>query len=413
MSSCLGGTETVEYSPNAIIQAFELDTIHGVSYTFTIDQINGKIYNQDSLPVGSDTIIDKILITNMTVSGLMSIRNYNDTEDSLFTISDSVNLAGTMEKPFRVKVWAPDMEVTKEYSIEVRVHQQEPDSLSWSNGPWTTNYAPTITGKQKAAIINNTIFVYADGQPAYYTSTSDGKKWTSQSVSGLPSTDITSITNFQSKLYATVNGSSKAYCSADGINWEDAGLGDNVVRLISPISDILTGIINDGNCNKFATTDGSSWATEDEVPSNFPLNDINATHYYNNIGVENILTVGTIPNPTESDTATIAWGYMKGQQWVELNTESQYKCPLLDTPHIIYYGGTIYTLGSDFTTFYYSVAGLVWKEKKSQFMLPEDIRGVKSDYSMAVDENGYIWIMRSTPNEVWRGRLNRLGFKIQ
>jgi hypothetical protein len=46
-------------------------------------------------------------------------------------------------------------------------------------------------------------------------------------------------------------------------------------------------------------------------------------------------------------------------------------------------------------------------------MLPEDIRGVKSDYSMAVDENGYIWIMRSTPNEVWRGRLNRLGFKIQ
>ena len=62
MSSCLGGDDTIEYSPNAIVMAFELDTIHGVSYVFTIDQLNGHIYNQDSVPVVPDTIIDKILI---------------------------------------------------------------------------------------------------------------------------------------------------------------------------------------------------------------------------------------------------------------------------------------------------------------------------------------------------------------
>jgi hypothetical protein len=413
MSSCLGGEETVEYSSNAIIQAFELDTINGVSYTFTIDQLNGKIYNQDSLPVGSDTIIDNILITNMTVSGLMSIRNYDDTQDSLFTISDSVNLAGTMEKPFRVKVWAPDMVVTKEYTIEVRVHQQVPDSLSWCAEPWTTNYAPAITGKQKAAVLNKTIFVYAAGQPVYYTSTADGKTWTSQQAAGLPSTDITSITTFLGRLYATVDGSTKVYSSEDGLNWSDAGLGDNIVRVISEINGTLTAIQKDGDSYAFCTTDGTTITAGDAMPEDFPINDITATHFTNSTGVETVIAAGCVANPTDETTATVPWAYMSGQSWVDFSTESKYKCPLLETPSIMYYGGQFYMLGKDFTTFYYSVAGLVWKESEELFMLPEAIRGSEADYSMVVDENNFIWIMRSTPNEVWRGRLNRLGFKIQ
>jgi hypothetical protein len=186
-----------------------------------------------------------------------------------------------------------------------------------------------------------------------------------------------------------------------------------VVRLIAPINGTLTGIINSGDTQLFATTDGATWTTNGEVPEDFPVNNISAVNYKNNIGVENVLAVGRMANPTATDTATVAWGYMSGQQWVELSTESKYKCPLLETPTIIYYGGTIYTLGKDFTTFYYSVAGLVWKSVDSLFMLPEQLRGVESDYSMVVDDDNYIWIMRSSPNEVWRGRLNRLGFLVQ
>jgi hypothetical protein len=424
MSSCLGDdTETVEYSPNAILQAFELDTINGVSYTFTIDQLNGKVYNQDSLPVGSDTIINKILITTLTTSsGIVSIRNYNDTQDSLFSISDSIDLTGTMENPLRIKVWAPDMIVTKEYSIEVRVHQQEPDSLSWGDGPWATNYAPAITGRQKAALLGDRIFVYADGQPVYTTLTSDGKNWSSENVSGLPSTDITSIVSFNGKLYATVSGSGKAYSSNDGVNWSDAGLGDNVFRLLSPIGDELTAIqsitetADDGTTTTgkyFCTTDGSIWSVGESVPQNFPTKDLSATTYKNSIGVNNVLLVGTVAEPTEADTITTPWGYMKGQVWAEIYTTSKYKCPLLSTPSIMYYGGSIYAFGDDFTTFYNSVSGLVWNEVDSMFMLPEAIRGSQSDYSMVIDNDNFIWIMRSNPNEVWRGRLNRLGFKIQ
>ena len=73
MSSCLGEDDPIEYSPNALLQAFELDKVLGVNYQFTIDQLTGEIYNQDSLPVGSDTIIDRILIKTMTGAGVGTI----------------------------------------------------------------------------------------------------------------------------------------------------------------------------------------------------------------------------------------------------------------------------------------------------------------------------------------------------
>lgn len=422
MSSCLGDNEEYEYSPNALVQAFELDAVLGVNYVFTIDQLKGQIYNQDSLPVGSDTIINSILITKMTTAGVISIRNHDDSQDSIFSIADSVNLVGTMEKPMMFKVWAPNGVNTKTYSLEVRVHQQQPDSLEWGATAWTTNYAPQITGEQKSVLLNDQIFVYGAGSPVYYASTTNGKSWNQASVSGLPSTNLTSIVNFENKLYATVSGSDKSYISTDGISWVESPLGGGMVTFITPINNIMTAIktFNETDnsgvstmVERFCTTDGVSWTTGGIVPQSFPRNNISATVYTTRIGVENALIVGNIVNPTEADTATVAWGYMEGQEWAALISESKYTCPKLEDPSIIYYGDAFYIMGKDFATFYKSEAGIVWKEQKDMFMLPESIRKSNTDYSLVVDSNNFIWLTLSNPNEVWRGKLNKLGFKIQ
>lgn len=457
MSSCLGDDDPIEYSPNALLQAFALDTIHGVKYPFTIDQLSGRIYNQDSLPVGSDTIIDKILIS-ITTTGFVTVRNAANTEDSIFNSEDSVNLVNTMEilpdgtpgKPFKFKIYAPDMMHTKEYSLSVRVHQQQPDSLNWGKGPIGTNFIP-FTGKLKSIIFNKQILVYGTNSPdVYHTSLSNGnigtsERWSSNPINGLPSTDITSIVNFNNALYATVTGNPKVYRSNDGISWEEASeFGNNTVVLIAPIGDVLTGIKTFGNEDKFCTTaDGIIWLEEGVVPQDFPRNNISVASFKNITGVPNIMVVGNIPeeDKTANDTATVAWGYMIGQEWGPLTTNSSYTCPLLEDPSILHYGGALYIFGKDFKTFYKSDAGIVWKEVTSMFMFPQDqliqvtdkednmqteqIQGFRdkpADYSMVVDENNFIWIMRSgdgspgaiaTPGEVWRGKLNRLGFKRQ
>ena len=447
MSSCLGEDDPIEYSPNALLQAFELDKVLGVNYQFTIDQLTGEIYNQDSLPVGSDTIIDRILIKTMTVAGFVTIRNSANTEDSIFNIADSVNLVGTVEKPFRFKVWAPDMEHTKEYALSVRVHQQQPDSLNWGKGPVDTFFPQQIRGKHKSIIFNNQIYVYGTSSSSvYYTPLSNGQlgTWKSNPITGLPSTNLTSIVNFNSTLYATTDTDKKVYSSDDGIKWEEApAFGDNTVVLIAPIGNSLTGIKTLDNGDMFcATTNGSDWTPEGLVPDNFPRDNISVTSFKNITGVPNIMIVGNIPeeNKTENDTATVAWGYMQGQEWAALD-DSSYPCPLLKDPSIMYYRGAFYIFGRDFKTFYKSEAGIVWKEVTRMFMFPiyheiltkdeegnqkieyyEGFRGEESDYSMVVDENNFIWIMRSydgmpgaiiPSGDVWRGKLNRLGFARQ
>lgn len=101
VTSCLD-TEEIEYSPDATIHAFALDTVHGVNYKFTIDQFGpdgvGLIYNQDSLPVGSDTIIDRILIKLTTASGIVTAKNAEG-QDTLFNYSDSIDLRALWKSP--------------------------------------------------------------------------------------------------------------------------------------------------------------------------------------------------------------------------------------------------------------------------------------------------------------------------
>ena len=74
LSSCLDSDDNYEFSSDATIHAFGIDTIHGKHYKFTIDQLKRLIYNRDSLPVGSDTIIDRILFDTRGVAvGIFSV----------------------------------------------------------------------------------------------------------------------------------------------------------------------------------------------------------------------------------------------------------------------------------------------------------------------------------------------------
>ena len=79
ISSCLDSDENYEYSSDATIRAFGIDTItKGVYYKFTIDQLKREIYNVDSLPMGADSIIKRILIDTLTVTGWVT-SGLNDT----------------------------------------------------------------------------------------------------------------------------------------------------------------------------------------------------------------------------------------------------------------------------------------------------------------------------------------------
>ena len=131
LSSCLDSDDNYEFSSDATIHAFGIDSIHGKHYKFTIDQLNRPIYNRDSLPVGSDTIIDRILIDTMTVTGWITSGSPTDT---VFVMSDSVDLRPAMNDLKRCSKHMPPSSVAiTNMKLKVIMHLQDRRLLIWTD----------------------------------------------------------------------------------------------------------------------------------------------------------------------------------------------------------------------------------------------------------------------------------------
>lgn len=429
ISSCLDSDETYEISTNATVQAFSIDTIHGVKYPFTIDQLNKYIYNVDSLPVDADTIIDKILIDTFFVSGYITA-GINDT---ILNTSDSLNLLPAMNKGkegMKFTVYAADLVSKNEYTLDIRVHLQDPDSLVWTNmtepdgehGIRLTDF-PTepFADNQKSATLGNDLMLYTIREGAvnvYRISTSNNSFYQCESltVSGLPAADelkIKSLTNFQEKLYlADSNGN--VYATEDGAFWSKAeALSGNVLTLTAAFSNTLSAICEEEGIRYFCTTtsDATAWERGNEVPVDFPTENLCTAVYTSATGIEQAVATGM---PT-GETETIPWLTLTGSDWASLATTSAAYCPALTNPSIIHYNGEFYLFGDGFNAIYSSLTGIAWYEVEEKFMLPEALQG-RSNYSVSIDKNHFIWIISGgddtgTTNQVWRGRLNKLGFE--
>lgn len=436
ISSCLDSDDNYEYSSDATIHAFAIDTIHGDRFTFTIDQLNRLIYNRDSLPVGSDTIIDSILIKTMDVTGFVTSGSPADT---VVNINNPVDLTPAMNNDggMKFKVYAGDRTTNREYTLKVNVHLQDPDSLVWTDMQNTGSvFTEAINdGDQKAIVLGDDLWVYTSHTTAYRTSTAPSHYgWSQVTVTNLPSDAmLTSAMEYKGTLYMVTEGK-KVFSSADGAAWTEGTLGDNVIALINGFSDQLSGIVEiDGKQYFNISKDGQNWEASrdeagnvilDEVPEGFPTENICTTLSTTGNGIERVVLTGM---PSASEDETIPWFSLDGKGWASLqNTIYDTDCPRMDNPAIMYYGGLFYCFGGEMDAIYSSITGIAWNKTMKKFLLPSAFKG-KGAYSVIVqptkdttvapeDKRDFIWVVfggNGTANEVWRGRLNRLGFKIQ
>lgn len=437
VSSCLDSDTTYEYSSDATIHAFAIDTIHGKDYAFTIDQLNRLIYNRDSFPMDADTLIDSILIKKIDVTGWVT----SGTTDTIINTSKAMDLTPAMNNDggMLFKAHAADGITTREYKLKVNVHRQDPDSLVWTDmqekGEIFSN--ATNPGQQKAVILGNELFVYTSNTTAYKTSTApDRYKWSGITVTGLPAdAKLTTAVEYKGSLFL-VTGSKKVFCTTDGVVWTEVStLGSNVTVLINGFSDRLSGIVEIDGKQYFNITgeDGKSWEaveynagkpTLEEVPAEFPSESLYTARAATGNGVEKVFLTGM---PLTNPKMVIPWFSMDGKGWANLESTSyDSHCPGMATPAIMYYGDMLYCFGGELDAIYSSITGIAWSKTENKFLLPQEFNG-KGAYSIIVeptkdkteastDKRDFIWVIfggNGTKNEVWRGRLNRLGFEIQ
>lgn len=415
MSSCLDSdSNAYEASTDPTVHAFGLDTILGVSYPFAIDQLNRLIYNIDSLPVGSDTIIDSIRIDTFMVTGYVTSGDL----DTILNINNYQNLTGaTSGDGLRFRIYAGDLVAYRDYHLKINIHQQVPDSVQWASRPLGLPFAPSDSVQFKAAVCENELWVYVAGVKdsivAYRTSAADFNEWEETEIDMPADADLTQIIQADDCLYiATRTG--EVYRSADGIKWTPAETLNGVETLVCHSAGRLVAITEEDGaaCFATATSDTSGWSPAGTVPANFPRKNLSATIFHTANGLEQVMVVGS----TESEHI-IPWGY-DGLSWAMMDTGTSYALYCLtselgNNPAILHYGDQFYMFGEKMASIYESVTGLAWYKVTKKFILPEGI-GSGHAYSLAVDNDYYIYIVAASADNrsvnIWRGRLNRLGF---
>ncbi|SEF58636.1 DUF6242 domain-containing protein [Parabacteroides chinchillae] len=437
MNSCLG-SDDVEYTipKNCQITSFTLknDSVPELSKVdFTIDQLDGRIFNIDSMAYGTE--IEKVVCTVNFASGTAQVQVIQE------AVGDTIPWNGTdsldFSKPVKFITYSYDGQFSKTYLAQVNIHQVVPDSMVWSL------YADKVTGlsideeKVVAFNVNSSDYYYMYVKPAtdksyklYRSAASDAKKWDELSLSGLPDNEVrlSQITEYEGVLYAPGT-KGVVYQSVDGQNWSVLDNTPVVKYLLGGVKEggvsqpsALATIIDKDGTLKFAAMDKSqNWTEGNIVPVNFPVTGFgSATH---NIMYKERLTVacGRTSNGQLSNTV---WATMNATSWAILSDEGTDVLVPSEGTMLSRYDdkffliGGIDAAGKPSKTIYNSIDnGVTWSEIDSMVVLPESYKA-RGFSSVLVDKEKYMLIFggKTSNNskvldEIWRGRINRLGFK--
>ena len=436
-TSCLEDEEfEIEYSSDASITSFKINnidtkypatvngkdttlttTVTGSNYPFAIDQNQGLIYNVDSLPVGTD--VSKV-VAEIKADGYVFIVAETD---SIWEEGDSLDF----RKPIQFKVMSMQGSYGRTYTAKINVHQQDPKEMRWTRVE--SNFNANIRN-QKAVYFNQQILVFADQDEQVavtMTDQNDGAEWTNLQPIDIPvKADYSSIIVWGEYLYILAG--NDLYCSSNGINWVPTESKQKISQLVAAIDEKeVTKLIATTVDNLYAeTSDGTVWTTYSTLPADFAKGTYSYASYplTTNNKLHRIVLMGE--NNVENDSANIVWSQLATEhEWTPLTMEgNKHECPNMENAGMIYYNNLLYSFGgpgkngSSVKAFEYFYAsndnGIGWEKVTKDVMFPEEFATLYTqaggNYSFVVDDNQFVWFMWGKTGEVWRGRINKLGF---
>lgn len=402
-------------------------SVTGSNYKFYIDQMKHEIYNVDSLPVGTD---NAHVICNITSknSGLIVIKDMDSDTLRYYSETDSIDFTKTRE----ISVY--DMAGTgkRTYKVNVNVHNEYGDSLKW-NLMCSDNALGSLKA-MKALHCNGNLFVFGtDGTYTYAfrSDEADGSTWTQLTYNfnhPVPAKDYDNVAVKDGYIYMLSNG--MLMKTADGGNWEQVYSGKEITRLVGAGSKKLYAL--DGNGGIKWSEDGTAWTAEtlDGAKGKLPDADICfATVPLNtNAQTERMVMVGNhAQKDGADDMAALVWSKLEeyapnsdSHSWIFYENTEKKLLPRLENLVMQYYDGRLVAFGGKerdggeakaFGQFYVSKDnGLTWAED-SQFYFPEGFSSNDGIFAFVKGKDNFIWIICGGTGQVWRGRINRLGWK--
>lgn len=358
------------------------------NYTFNVDNINGLIYNLDSLPFGSSVsrLYPKIKVSS-TFEGLY-FRDSIWSDSSKFSVleeGDSINFDSTVY----LRNISSDGMYERTYSINVNVHQVEPDSMVYINVsdsyPSFESSRVMVLGKDNYGYFKKLrSYGSVGGIFSSYISEDAGKTWNKESLSGLPAEmNVKSIVKFNGEYYGCSK-DDKLYSSSDGLSWHNT-VSDAIVTLFGSIKRksltekypyYLIGLIKaaDGTIHYAKSNDGLSWMTGAVVDDKFPVYGYALATDSTVTGVQSYY-IATGYN-SNRDYSYGLWCTDDGLYWFLVNDNNLYDINAVPRSgaSLFFYDGALYCYGGEnqdgnyMTSLYTSKGhGTYWKEAKERY----------------------------------------------
>ena len=379
MASCLKSDDSnsVTLYGDAAITGFTLGTLNkyidgkkttytGSSYNFMIDQsstskhtfkdttIVGRcIYNRDSLLLGTDIkhVVGTISTLNNGVALIERLGEPNIYD--YFSSSDSIDYS----KPRKIRVYSSDGTNFNEYYISVDAHLEDGSLFSWTL--MEDDWEPTPNEQQLPAGI---------------------KKLLGSSTS---------------EQYALSTDNELMVSRDKGATWQ--------VEVI--------------------TEDDDKLPTRDLSLISYPMTNTDSVDYVLLIGNREV-------NEQNNEAIAMVWrkvvDYSKNASeasWTYMEraaTSDSLALPRLENLTMVKYDDGILAFGGDgiggcderayYTIYQSRDHGLTWKYNPS-YDYPEDFDRFATNVTATVDNDNYIWLHCEGSGQVWRGRLNKLGWK--
>lgn len=405
----------------------------GSTYSFSIDQTNRIIFNIDSLPVGTDKahVLCNITTLNNGSVWIQSVDDPNIIE--YYSAYDSIDFS--TDRKF--DVYASDGTGYSTYTVKLNVHKQEGEQFVWTKmNP--NNVIAQMTGLKA---VTNGECKYIFGNHNGHTrvlSTSDGTSWTEpvSNINTLFDADAWKNVCVKNDTIFMLSGSNIFKCT-NGSDWEQVFYNsDNLTlkQLIGASTAELYGMAE--NNSIWMSKNGSDWTQEDMDESHtlLPTDEIVTVSYpmYLADSTDNVIMAGS-RDITEypADTISMVWRKIadyqkhapKGQwTYMERTDYNIMALPRMKNISLLRYDDTILAIGGQGIGETYNDAyqqvyqsrdnGITWK-KTTKFNMPDNFDVSISCMAAVVDENNFIWLFSAGTGEVWRGRLNRLGWDAQ
>ena len=397
-------------------------TVTGSLYPMSIDHFkrpgyncDGRIWNRDSLPYGTD--ITKVTFSAINATGGYMIRSLTTGRDTAFVSTDSTDFS----LPRMVTVFGADGVSQRSYEVCVLVHKQEGDSMHWQQVGQPNGLLSSMTNL-RAVAQNGMLTLY--GQQGAETkavripyteqAVSPQAEWTTHTLTGLlPQT----IQMGKDGSLLALNDAHQILASTDGLAWNPVG------SSLAPTTLLAGGktgfqALSDG---KFmASTDGVAWTdVANDDPAFAPTTD-------------SVVSVCVPAGSSDGQEVFVAVEQRKGQvnvwrrtvdvaggeeyPWIRIPAAEthQHNCPELRDASLFCYDGATWMTG---LTTDGQPAPLYASHDNGRTWIPEEVKLPQAfalgTYSIVAttDEHHFIWYINATSGEIWRGRHFRLGWK--